>query len=168
MLIKFIKWKWISISWLRDVYLILMQGTWCCNTYLVLDHYTVHPLANGWNAWNGSWETIWSLPWIRPICIRWKAWPLYCGTPAVDRWGRCGYSIYGHGRKISTEVPSNRMSWLQGYQTHIFHHDLRFCSFCTIPPPKLQLYLWGIFGSCSHVFDVNLISFYINFHYDHL
>jgi hypothetical protein len=39
------------------IFHVWFQGSWCSHSGTVMGNHFVHSMANGWNAWNGSWKT---------------------------------------------------------------------------------------------------------------
>jgi len=147
------------LFWESQCCLIITQGSWCDNTNTLMDHHLVHIMANGWDAWNGSREKVWQVPWTGSVCIWWKAWSLYCGASTTCGWNWGEHCVHGHWRNIITEVPWYCVFRLQKDQINLFYYDLCLCSLCTIPSPWFQFHYWCILGSCSHVLKV-LLSFH--------
>ena len=130
------------------------QGPWYRNSCALMDHHFVHPMANGWDAWDGSWETIWPIPWAWPACLWWKTWSLHSSAPAAYLWSRGWHRLHGYWRKITSEDPQFSVQRLCTDQINLLYHDLRLGSFRAFSSSQLQLHLWCFTGCCSHVFEV--------------
>lgn len=88
---------WINITLL----ILSSQGSWCCHSDIVVDHHSVHLVANGWDARDGAGKTVWQIPWTGAACFWWKTWSLYRGATTAYCWSRCVHCLYGYGRQIT-------------------------------------------------------------------
>lgn len=92
-----------------------------------MDHYSLHPLANGGNARNSARKETGPVPPTRAGGFRRKTRALDSCTAAAHggSWGE--HSVYGHRREISQEIRRYGVAQQPTNQNHLFHNDVWGC-----------------------------------------
>ena len=115
---------------------------------------SVHAVANGGNARDGSREAVRQVPRAGAARVRPEAGALHCGAAAACGGGGRQHRLYGHWWPILEEILRHGLPFLHQNQTDLFHYHLCFCPLCPLSPSQFQLHFCRLSRRCRHVLEV--------------
>lgn len=129
----------------------VVQGSRRDGNGTIMDHHTLHTMADGRDARDGPRQAVRPVPRARPARLRRQARPLHRGPAASRGRGEHVHHLHGHRRQVPQEVPPIRLPRLPRDQAHLLHPHLRLRPLRPLPPPQLQLHLDRVPSRSRHV-----------------